>query len=114
MRIPPDFILPELQATERYPAIRELLQFLIKNTAIPSSAEDTIFSAFCEREKAMSTGIGFGLAFPHIASELVQQQIVVLGRSSAGINFFALDGKPVKEVYLMIFPASDTHAEKYA
>jgi mannitol/fructose-specific phosphotransferase system IIA component (Ntr-type) len=61
----------------------------------------------------MSTGIGMGLAIPHAVSDLVSQRVVALGRSKIGVDFASIDGKPVKEIILMISPSSenkDTHA----
>jgi mannitol/fructose-specific phosphotransferase system IIA component (Ntr-type) len=104
MLIPPDHIIPELQATTRYPAIRELLQSLIQIGVIPPDAQESLFAAFRQREEVMSTGIGFGLAFPHITSEIVTKQIVALGRSRAGVDFSSIDGRPAREIYLMISP----------
>ena len=55
----------------------------------------------------MSTGIGYGIAIPHAASDLVPRRVVALGRSKSGVDFASLDGKRVKEIVLMISPTSD-------
>jgi mannitol/fructose-specific phosphotransferase system IIA component (Ntr-type) len=107
MDIPSEHIFPDLEATERYAAIREILQRLIRLGAIPTHAEDALFAAICRREEVMTTGIGMGLAIPHAVSDLVSQRVVALGRSKSGVDFASLDGKPVKEIVLMISPNSD-------
>jgi mannitol/fructose-specific phosphotransferase system IIA component (Ntr-type) len=107
MDIPPEHIFPDLEATERYAAIREILQRLIRLGAIPSHAEEALFAAICRREEVMTTGIGMGLAVPHAVSNLVARRVVALGRSKSGIDFASLDGKPIKEIVLMILPDSD-------
>jgi PTS system nitrogen regulatory IIA component len=107
MFIPPEHIFPDLQATNRYAAIREILQRLIRIGAIPSHAEELLFAAIRRREEVMSTGIGMELAIPHAVSDLVSRRVVALGRSKDGVDFASLDGKPVKEIVLMISPNSD-------
>lgn len=104
MDVPPDHIVPDLRATERFSAIRELLRHLVGLGAVPGHAEQSLFSAFCRREEVMTTGVGFGLAVPHISSEVVTERIVALGRSSGGVDFASVDGKPAKAVVLMISP----------
>jgi mannitol/fructose-specific phosphotransferase system IIA component (Ntr-type) len=107
MVIPPEHIFPDLEATDRYAAIREILQRLVRLGAIPNHAEETLFAAICRREEVMTTGIGMGLAIPHAVSDLVPRRVVALGRSKSGVDFASLDGKPVKEIVLMISPNSD-------
>ena len=102
--IPPENILPELRATERYSAIRELLQHLIQIGALPRQSEDVLFEAICQRERTKSTAIGLGRAVPHTTSNAVSARVLALGRSPTGIDFDSLDGKLVKEIILMIDP----------
>ena len=104
MSIQPNYIVPELRATERHGAIREMLRHLVSIGAIPAHAEDSLFQAFRHREEVMTTGVGFGLAIPHISSEVVTKRIVAFGRSRSGIEFASIDGKPAKAVFLMISP----------
>ncbi len=50
------------------------------------------------------SGIGFGIAIPHASSDRVDQVVAAFGRSSAGIEFEALDNAPVKFVVLFVVP----------
>ena len=52
----------------------------------------------------MSTGIGFGIAIPHASSDRVEKVVAAFGRSSAGIEFDALDNAPVRFVVLFVVP----------
>jgi mannitol/fructose-specific phosphotransferase system IIA component (Ntr-type) len=63
MVIPPEHIFPDLEATDRYAAIREILQRLIRLGAIPNHAEETLFAAICHREEVITTGIGMGARY---------------------------------------------------
>ena len=97
-------ILPEMQATERYAAIAELVNVLVSNGKIAGENRDTVLTALRDREETMSTGIGFGIAIPHASSEHVTEVVAAFGRSSAGIEFEALDNAPVKFVVLFVVP----------
>ena len=52
----------------------------------------------------MSTGIGIGIGIPHAATDLVGEVVGAIGRSRKGVQFDALDGKPVKLVMLFLVP----------
>jgi len=66
--------------------------------------EETFFKAVMAREQLQSTGIGAGVAIPHARSEGIRRLTVVLGRSDKGVNFSALDGKPVQLIFLVAAP----------
>ena len=106
MLIPIAHIEPELEASDRYEAIGELLTRLVHAGAIARSAQPDLFAAFSQREDIMSTGIGFRLAIPHIGSDRVARTLVAFGRSRVGIEFDSLDNAPVEFVFLFIMPAA--------
>ncbi|MBI4557061.1 MAG: PTS sugar transporter subunit IIA [Candidatus Hydrogenedentes bacterium] len=58
-----------------------------------------------EREAIMSTGIGSGIAIPHVRIEQVLRPIVGIGISQSGIDFGTLDDEPVHIVVLFAMPA---------
>ena len=97
-------ILPEMQATERYAAIAELVNLLVARGQIAPENRDTVLAALRAREETMSTGIGFGIAIPHASSEHVTEVVAAFGRSSTGIEFESLDNAPVKFVVLFVVP----------
>lgn len=109
-------IIPEMAATERWPAIVELIDLLITQKKIAAPDRDSILAALKQREETMSTGIGFGIAIPHASSEAVADVVAAFGRSSQGIEFDALDNAPVKFVVLFIVPKNQfqTHLRTLA
>jgi mannitol/fructose-specific phosphotransferase system IIA component (Ntr-type) len=109
-------IIPEMQATERWPAIVELIDLLVGQKKIEPASRDGILAALKQREETMSTGIGFGNAIPHASSEDVNDVVTAFGRSSQGIEFDALDNAPVKFVVLFIVPKNQfqTHLRTLA
>ena len=109
-------IIPEMAATERWPAIVELIDLLLAQKRIETASRDGILAALKQREETMSTGIGFGIAIPHASSESVSEVVAAFGRSSQGIEFDALDNAPVKFVVLFIVPKNQfqTHLRTLA
>jgi mannitol/fructose-specific phosphotransferase system IIA component (Ntr-type) len=109
-------IIPEMKATERWPAIVELIDLLVELGKIKAPDRDSILAALKQREETMSTGIGFGIAIPHCSSDRLEEVIAAFGRSTAGIEFDALDNAPVKFVVLFIVPKNQfqTHLRTLA
>ena len=109
-------IIPEMKATERWPAIVELIELLVSLGKIKSQDRDDILASLKQREETMSTGIGFGIAIPHCSSDRLDEVVASFGRSSGGIEFDALDNAPVKFVVLFIVPKNQfqTHLRTLA
>src|ERR1700748_1107490 len=111
-----DQIIPQMKATERWPAIIELIDLLVAQTRINVANRDSILAALKQREENMSTGIGFCIAIPHALAEAVDDVVAAFGRSLAGIEFDALDNAPVRFVVLFIVPKNQfqTHLRTLA
>jgi mannitol/fructose-specific phosphotransferase system IIA component (Ntr-type) len=109
-------IIPEMKATERWPAIVELIDLLVGLGRINPADRDSILASLKQREETMSTGFGFGIAIPHASSDRVNDVVAAFGRSSQGIEFDALDNAPVKFVVLFIVPKNQfqTHLRTLA
>src|SRR6202140_2870280 len=109
-------IIPEMKATERWPAIVELIDVLVGLGKIKSADRDSILASLKQREETMSTGIGFGIAIPHCSSDRLEEVVAAFGRSTTGIEFDALDNAPVKFVVLFIVPKNQfqTHLRTLA
>jgi len=66
--------------------------------------------ALFEREAIMSTGIGGGIAIPHVRIDEVPRPVIGVGISKSGIDYDTLDSKPVHVVVLFAMP-SGSHKE---
>lgn len=102
----PDFSDPgsvvwELESTNKYDAIREL----IHRSTVFDSAGDLDVSSFAERvierEKLQSTGFGHGVAVAHGRTPDVRESRIALGVSRSGIEYDAIDGKPVHLLFIV-------------
>jgi PTS system nitrogen regulatory IIA component len=68
--------------------------------------------ALLERENVLSSAVGGGVAFPHTLHrhpEQVRKPFVLVGRSTAGVEFSAPDEKPVHIVILMGLRYQELH-----
>ena len=95
-------ILPTLHATTKSDALKELTALLFekKRLAGGGPALDQIMA----REANESTGIGKGMAVPHARVSGIKQLACAVGRTSAGMDFTALDKKPVRFIFLICYP----------
>jgi mannitol/fructose-specific phosphotransferase system IIA component (Ntr-type) len=97
-------ILTDLQASNRWEAIDELIGNLVATGKISPQHREAITAVVKKRETSMSTGIGFGIGIPHASTDLIYEVIGALGRSRTGVNFDALDNQPVNLVMLFLVP----------
>ena len=102
--ISPEQIKPELQASDRWEAIDELIGCLVDSGKIKAENREAIVTVVKKRESSMSTGIGFGIGIPHASTDLIYDVTGALGRSRKGVNFDALDNQPVNLVVLFLVP----------
>lgn len=65
---------------------------------------DAVLRALLDREDVMSTAVGGGVAIPHAQSAAVKSLTVGLARPKEDLDFHALDGKPVRLVFLIVGP----------
>jgi fructose-specific phosphotransferase system IIA component len=100
----PDPVVIDLQASDRWEAIDELINWLVVNHKIKIEHRDAITASVRKRESSMTTGIGFGIGIPHASTDLVSEVVGAIGRSRAGVQFDSLDNQPVKVVLLFLVP----------
>jgi PTS system nitrogen regulatory IIA component len=66
---------------------------------------DRLQAAILHREELMSTGIGHGLAVPHVRLEGLRRMAASVGIFSGGIDDYkSLDGEPVRIVVMIAAP----------
>jgi mannitol/fructose-specific phosphotransferase system IIA component (Ntr-type) len=105
-------IIPRLEAVKRDDVIKELIAILEKTGKLSAENSAEIAKAVIKRENEASTGIGKGVAVPHIRHKLVKKIVAAIGISSRGIDFSALDKQPVYTVILLLSPVDgDQHLQ---
>jgi mannitol/fructose-specific phosphotransferase system IIA component (Ntr-type) len=95
-----DAIKLELEATSKDDVLRELIGLL----KLDEKNEATLFKMLKRRENLGSTGIGRSIAIPHCRSLVVTRLRVAFGRKPNGVDFKAIDEKPVRFFFLIVAP----------
>lgn len=83
----------------------ELVEVLDQGARIGNRSK--LLLDFVNREKKATTGIGMGVAIPHIRSLQAKEFMLAFARSSRGYEFDALDAKPVHMFFVMASPPYD-------
>jgi nitrogen PTS system EIIA component len=77
-------------------------------TGQPAATAEQIFRVFAEREALQSTGIGDGIAIPHGALATVPAHTAAVVVCRDGVDFEAIDGRPVRIVFAVVGPKGAT------
>jgi PTS system nitrogen regulatory IIA component len=99
----PDLIFPDLPAADRQEALHALADRVAGRGLVKSG--DELFQKLWEREQLGSTGIGSGIAIPHCKLPGLARGIVAVGLVPGGVDFGAVDGKPVQVLFLVVSPS---------
>ena len=94
-----------LESLDKEECIEEMTDVLVRAGRVANSAQ--VLSAVRTREAEGSTGIGSGVAVPHGKCANLAGTVLAVGVSREGIEFDAVDGKPVKVVFLIAASATE-------
>lgn len=102
-------MIMDLKATTKEAAIDEMITSLVDNGVVTDF--DMFKTGIMNREAQTSTGLGDGIAMPHSKNAAVKEPTVLFAKSSAGVDYEALDGQPVYLFFMIAAPdgANDTH-----
>ena len=82
----------------------QVLAELIARLGVSPDNGGLLLRILQRRESLGSTGIGRGVAIPHCRTQLVSRLRVVFGRQTSGVSWDAVDGQPVKYIFLLAAP----------
>jgi mannitol/fructose-specific phosphotransferase system IIA component (Ntr-type) len=82
----------------------EILAELVGLLRLDERASGTLLRIIQRRENLGSTGIGRGIAIPHCRSLVVSRLRLAFGHREEGIDYQAIDGKPVCNFFLIVAP----------
>jgi PTS system nitrogen regulatory IIA component len=99
----PRAISLQLTGTSKDEVIEELAALL----GIDERARATVTRLVQRREQIGSTGIGRGIAVPHCRSLAVNRLRLAFGRHPNGVDFAAVDQRPVHAVFLIVAPPNE-------
>jgi PTS system fructose-specific IIC component/PTS system nitrogen regulatory IIA component len=101
----PEFIKCDLEGTNKEEVFEEMVDQFCK--ASKKNVREDILRALKEREARMSTGVQHGIAIPHSKTTAIDGVYGVLGISKKGVDYDALDGKPVCLILMLLAPPVD-------
>lgn len=102
-QITKESIIMEMKATSKELALRELAALAAVQCG--RFTEEILYHVLLEREAVGSTGVGNGVALPHGKIEGLDEILLCFARSKNGINFDAIDKRPVHLFILLLSPA---------
>ena len=97
-----NLIIFDLNSKSKDDVISELVELV--NSSNMVTDKETLLRDIKERENLVTTGIGYGVAFPHAKTKSVKGIVIAFGRSVEGIEFEAIDHKPVYLFFLIAAP----------
>jgi fructose-specific phosphotransferase system IIA component len=97
-----DLITFDLKGKSKNEVIEELVNLSSRSKLVKD--KDEVLKDVLEREKLVTTGVGYGVAFPHAKTKAVKGIVIAFGRSKAGVDFEAMDKKLVYLFFLIVAP----------
>lgn len=97
-------LVANVTATESREVVEEMMNRLAAAGRVPKKSVAALVEAVMDREGKGSTGFGNGVAIPHVKQSEVKELVGCVGRSEGGIDFNALDSKPVHLFFLLVSP----------
>lgn len=108
-----DAIIPVLDVTCKKQALQELATRAAELTGLD---QRDIFDALLQRERLGSTGLGRGIAIPHVKFKALKGIVCLFARLARPIPFDSQDDQDVDLVFLLLAPehASGDHLKALA
>jgi PTS system nitrogen regulatory IIA component len=100
-----DFFSPEAVTLNlRAGSKEEVLAELVGLLRMDERSSGTLLRIIQRRENLGSTGIGRGIAIPHCRSLVVNRLRLAFGHREEGVDYQAIDSKPVYNFFLIVAP----------
>ncbi len=102
-------VFHDVEAADKPALLREIVARL---ALPPEQNRDALLSVLEAREAMGSTGIGDGIAIPHVRNPIVlhvERPFVALCLLRHAVEFDAIDGKPVHALFIVVSPTVPMH-----
>ena len=96
-------ILLNIRAKNKESVLWELAKLAQQDC--PQLDQDTLYRLLLEREQIGSTGVGNGVAIPHVRIENLDSILLFFGRTHDGVGYDSVDNQPVYFIVMIISPA---------
>ncbi|MFH0947341.1 MAG: PTS sugar transporter subunit IIA [Planctomycetota bacterium] len=99
------------KATTQTEVLQLLTDLAVKGGGLAEDRRAAVLKALIAREEIGSTGIGVGIAIPHVKTDDVSETVAALCVTQTPVDFRAVDGEPCDLFILMLSPKDQ--AEKH-
>ena len=82
----------------------EILAEMVELLRVDERSSGTLLRVLQRRENLGSTGVGRGIAIPHGRSLVVSRLRLAFGHKTEGVEYQAIDGRPVFSFFLIVAP----------
>jgi PTS system nitrogen regulatory IIA component len=108
-----DGIIAPLKATSKKHALQELATIAAQRTGLD---QREIFNTLLQRERLGSTGLGRGIAVPHVKLPGLRNILCLFARLEEPVDYESHDNEPVDLMFLLLAPehASGDHLKALA
>jgi mannitol/fructose-specific phosphotransferase system IIA component (Ntr-type) len=93
-----------LRAQSKSEALSEVVENLISGATLPEQFRADALEALLAREKLGSTGVGMGVAIPHVKLKGIERAACSLSVHAGGLDWQALDGGQVHILFTVLRP----------
>ena len=100
-------IVWDLQSKTKDAVLREMLDALVDGKVLSRKEGTKVFDLLKKREQEGSTGIGSGVAIPHVKVPGAKSLCAAFGVHRTGVDYRSVDGEPVHLIFLVIRPVED-------
>ena len=104
-RFPLEALSVSLAVTTQEETFPELAKLLVRSGQITARQTKPLIAQFAAREKLASTGVGAGVAIPHVKLEGLRATALAMAVLPGGVPWSAVDGDPVQIVFAVVRPA---------
>lgn len=100
-----------LKAFDKIGTLAEIVDNMAKSGVLPEELHEAAATALTNREELASTGVGQGVAIPHIKIPGLTKVVCTLSIHKEGLEWAAVDGEPVHVFFTILRPerAGDDH-----
>src|SRR5258708_33526737 len=89
-----------------------VLRAVVKRMPVTDEDRELLFDVLVAREALGSTGVGDGIAIPHVRSPILlnlSEPSITLSYLDHAVDFAAVDGRPVHTVFSIVSPTIRSH-----
>ena len=93
-----------LKASDKDGILAEIVENMVKSGVLDAEFQDAALRTLREREELASTGVGMGVAIPHVKLPGLNQVVCTLSVHKEGVDWTAIDGESVRVFFSVLRP----------